>query len=724
MARSLRARVAGVAFGVELIFAIAIPVAYLRLFNIERGEDRAPVLAIVAALYLVRTAALVGYLAWLLRPLERWLADSSPSADLTRRAARAAYDTPLLFPIVWATTWLLFYLPVTASLQRWFSDQIPLSARAGEATVLVGLSCFTAALPLSYAILSRLLGPIAGRISLSLRERGLPLPGRRLSVRARLVVLSLSLITAPTSWMGVHAYMSEVWTAQRDLAARAGLLADALARELERSPQRADWEAAARSLSTPLDLVAVATTDGAIVVNGDAKRELAAASGLRSRFARARSRAPADAVLDPSAQRALVYRSTPTAVALVISQQPDRDRGGELFTLLLFALVALSWAPICAVFLAGSIAVPLGRIRAVVTQIVARGDVESLGRIPIFHRDELGELAKGVNEMIDRLQASAERIRRYGEDREQALAVAARRAAELDAVLDNMVEGVFACDRSGAVTHMNAAGLRLRELSSAGAVSRAPMEAALEQVRPDGRPFSPAELPLLRALAGEVIVEEDGVLENPGSHRPVFLRSSAAPIRDASGAIAGAVAVARDVTEVADFDRLKDEFIRVAAHELKTPVAILKGYARTLMRTDQALSVRSRRMLEAIDRGAERINGVVEDLLDISLARLDTLQLSPVPLDLDELVRGTVADVGPSDLHRVVIRCEDPAPLTVRSFSAPIASAARRRRRSVITASAFPRRGREESSACSTAPIPILHMTTEEWASGSTWPKS
>src|SRR5205823_13991534 len=542
MARSLTARAAGVAFGVELIFAVAIAVAYLRLFNIERGEDRTPVLAIVAALYLVRTAALVGYLAWLLRPIERWLVDSSPSADLTRRAARAAYDTPLLFPIVWATTWLLFYLPVTASLQRWFSDQIPLSARAGEATVLVGLSCFAAALPLSYAILSWLLGPIAGRISLSLRERGLPLAERRLSVRARLVGLSPSLITATTSWMGVHAYISKLWTTQRDLAARAGLLADALARELERSPDHAVWEAAARSLSTPLDLVAVATTEGSIVVNSDAGRELAAAPGLRSRLARALSRAPADAVLDPSAQRAVAYRSTPIAspaVALVISRQPERDRGGELFTLLFFALVALSWAPICAAFLAGSIAGPLGRIRAVVSQIVARGDVDRLGRIPISHRDELGELSQGVNEMIDRLQASAERIRRYGADREQALAVAARRAAELDAVLDNMIEGVFACDKTGAVTHMNAAGLRLLELSSAGAVSRAPMEAAgggLAPVHPDGRPFSPAELPLLRALAGEVIVEEDGVLENPGSHRPVFLRSSAAPIRDATGA--------------------------------------------------------------------------------------------------------------------------------------------------------------------------------------------
>src|SRR5437899_7350267 len=301
--------------------------------------------------------------------------------------------------------------------------------------------------------------------------------------------------------------MSRVWTAQRDLAARAGRLAGARAREVARSPERAAWEAAARSLSTPLDLVAVATTDGAIVVNSDAERELAAAPGLRPRLARAISRAPADAVLDPSAQRALAYRSLPSgagppAVAVVISRQPGRDRQGELFTLLLFALISLSWAPICAAFLAGSIARPLGRIRAVVTKIVARGDVERLGRIPIFHRDELGELAQGVNEMIDRLQASAERIRRYGADREQALAVAARRAAELDAVLDNMVEGVFACDRSGGLTHTNAAGLRLLDLSPAVAVSRATQEpgtGGVGPLHPDGRPFSPAELPLARA---------------------------------------------------------------------------------------------------------------------------------------------------------------------------------------------------------------------------------
>jgi signal transduction histidine kinase len=657
MARSLTARVASIAFGVELAFACAIPVAYLHLFDIEEGSDRAIVIRIVAVLYLARTLALVTLLALLLRPIERWIARPDTSdKEVTLRAARAAYDTPLVFSIVWAATWLVFYLPVTSLLRSRFADRIPLAPLAGQAMILFGISCFSAALPLAYSLLTRLLGPVAGRISLAARERGVPLPGRRVSLRVRLVILSLSLIAAPTVWLSLTSYMTQVWTGQRDLGARAARLADVFAQ----AP-------ASLALGTPLDLVAIASRDGTVRDNAEAARELSAAPALRFRLARALSQKPAGAVLDPSAERAAGYRAIPGTndVALVISRAPGRDHSGEVFDLLFFALVAASWAPVCAVFLAGSIAGPLQRIRAVVSQIVGREDVEKLGRIPVFHRDEIGDLAVVANEMIDRLQASAERIHRYGADREHLLAVAARRAAELDAVLDNMVEGVFACDKSGSITHTNAAGHRLLDLLPAVAEDRDRFRTSLRPFHPDGRAVCAAELPLVRALAGEVIVEEDEVLENPNDRRPVFLRSSAAPIRDATGAIAGAVAVARDVTEVVELDRLQDQFIRVAAHELKTPVAILKGYALTLMRTDQTLSPRSRRMLEAIDRGAERINRIVEDLVDVSQAFLDVLQFSPERVDLEEVVRATAAEVPHSDLHRIAVRRVAPGPFTV-----------------------------------------------------------
>src|SRR5947209_8785464 len=108
MGRSITARVTTIAFGVELAFALAIPVAYRHLFQIAGREDWRTVIAMVVALYLVRTAGLVAYLFSLLRPVDRWMAASrsaSPAgAELTQKAARAAYDSPLVFSLVWAST--------------------------------------------------------------------------------------------------------------------------------------------------------------------------------------------------------------------------------------------------------------------------------------------------------------------------------------------------------------------------------------------------------------------------------------------------------------------------------------------------------------------------------------------------------------------------------------------------------------------------------------------
>src|SRR5207248_2992316 len=110
---------------------------------------------------------------------------------------------------------------------------------------------------------------------------------------------------------------------------------------------------------------------------------------------------------------------------------------GYLFTLFFFGLVAVAWAPVCAAFLASAVADPSGRIGAVIEQIIRQGDIERLERIPIFFRDEIGRLAEGVNEMVERLESSA-RFRRYSAERERLLDMAARRAAQLQAVLDNL----------------------------------------------------------------------------------------------------------------------------------------------------------------------------------------------------------------------------------------------------------------------------------------------
>ncbi|TAK36977.1 MAG: PAS domain S-box protein [Chloroflexota bacterium] len=223
---------------------------------------------------------------------------------------------------------------------------------------------------------------------------------------------------------------------------------------------------------------------------------------------------------------------------------------------------------------------------------------------------------------------------------EELAALAQRQAAELQGVLDNMVDAVYVCDTEGNITLANDAALRLVGMSSLAELSRYPLaeHPTLYQIRhPDGSPVAAAEMPLTRALRGETVVSQELTFRHPGTERDTYVRISAAPIKDEQGKIVRAVAVSRDVTELSELDRLKDQFIAVAAHELKTPVTIMKGYAQALLRTGERTTEQRHKMLEAIDRGSARIDAVVQDLLDISKLATGRLELTIAPIDLSEL---------------------------------------------------------------------------------------
>jgi signal transduction histidine kinase len=115
-----------------------------------------------------------------------------------------------------------------------------------------------------------------------------------------------------------------------------------------------------------------------------------------------------------------------------------------------------------------------------------------------------------------------------------------------------------------------------------------------------------------------------------------------------------------NVTEAVELDRLKEQFIRVVAHELKTPVAIVKGYADVLRRIDEPIPGVQRRLLTALIRGADRIDRLVTDLL--ILWQLQIGRLTPVEerANLVDLVETVVARFEPEAAERVSIAGQSP----------------------------------------------------------------
>lgn len=241
---------------------------------------------------------------------------------------------------------------------------------------------------------------------------------------------------------------------------------------------------------------------------------------------------------------------------------------------------------------------------------------------------------------------------------------AARRAAELRTILETIADGVFVFDPAGKLVLANAAALRMLGVARLEAAQYVFDERpALSRVRRlDGTPLLADEMPIARALLGEEVRNFDAIFLDPSGQRELVVRINASPIRNGKGAITGVVGVARDITEITKFEQLKDEFVRAAAHELKTPVAVMKGYAQMLLRSADEIEEQHREMLLSIDRGATRMDRTVQDLLDVSQLHLGRLQLLREPLELSALVAGAVTHAaGSSPRHRVRLVRSEPA---------------------------------------------------------------
>lgn len=95
-----------------------------------------------------------------------------------------------------------------------------------------------------------------------------------------------------------------------------------------------------------------------------------------------------------------------------------------------------------------------------------------------------------------------------------------------------------------------------------------------------------------------------------------------------------------------DLDRLKDEFVSVASHELRTPMTAIRSYAwMALHRSDTPLSKTMEKYLVRVLMSTERMINLVNDLLNISRIESGRIEIIPEPVDLISLCRDIVDEV-------------------------------------------------------------------------------
>ena len=214
----------------------------------------------------------------------------------------------------------------------------------------------------------------------------------------------------------------------------------------------------------------------------------------------------------------------------------------------------------------------------------------------------------------------------------------ARAHETIAAIIDSIADGVLLFDRNRVIVHANAAAAKmLRAGSSDGLVGMGTAEISRRYrlTLPDGTPIAPEDYSVHRVFESGGRLRRKVVLHPPGVDEVVVI-STAAQVRRPDAPSAELVVVCmHDVTELERLDRARDEFLSVAAHSLKTPVAIVKTNVQ-LLRARNGEGVQ--KPAEAIERQCARMERLTENLLTLTRLRAGALRLYLQKLQLGPLV--------------------------------------------------------------------------------------
>jgi two-component system phosphate regulon sensor histidine kinase PhoR len=236
---------------------------------------------------------------------------------------------------------------------------------------------------------------------------------------------------------------------------------------------------------------------------------------------------------------------------------------------------------------------------------MAAGDLEI--RVGLDGSDEFAALSRALDQLVHSLSTTLQQLR---DERDR-----------FAGILSGMQEGVLLLDSDGTVALVNPA-LREMLLIGTDAAGKTPLEVIrhselkqlLDQVRDSGQ-------------AASKEIEVAGL-------KPRRLLVRVAPLE---GTQSGIFAIFFDVTEMRKLESLRRDFVANVSHELRTPVTAIRSAAETVQSAAASDPAAASQFIDIIARNAERLHGLVEDLLDLSRIESRELRLRMQPLELSSV---------------------------------------------------------------------------------------
>lgn len=254
---------------------------------------------------------------------------------------------------------------------------------------------------------------------------------------------------------------------------------------------------------------------------------------------------------------------------------------------------------------------------------LSEGDFDA--KIRVEGSDEIASLSASFNHMAAHL----------AQFRQSSLGELLDANNRLESVMDSLADAVVVYDLDGVPVTNNEVATRM--LGTDGlALEMLPeslqdaVRDAFDRVRQSGEPLEPSSL--------------DAAVELPGRPSPRWLLVSATPVRSGSEVLSGVTVAMRDVTRSRRIDGFKGDLVAAAAHELRTPLTSLHMAVHLCL--EQAagpLTDQQQDLLATARQDCERLQSVVEELLEMARLESGVARLSRSQLNVGELVRDALS---------------------------------------------------------------------------------
>lgn len=280
-------------------------------------------------------------------------------------------------------------------------------------------------------------------------------------------------------------------------------------------------------------------------------------------------------------------------------------------------------------------------------------------------RTPQGELIFGlvvVRDITQAKKAEQERERLLARER-KARTEAERQAMQKQVLLDNIGEGVLVLDPKGRLLSANKVALEI----AGGDGSAETIEELFSRytlAREDGSPLSPDQFLTPRLLAGHYFTNEEYLLQRAdGSERRVLFSGNG--VKDRQGRLFLILVTLRDVSELRRLEQLREDYLHMVSHDLRSPLAVILSHAQLLglIAKDKP---QIRESAQAIANSSLQMNNMISDLVDSTRIETGQLALKTSCIDLEKFLRDLLLRMrGAMDVDRIRIVHRLSLPLVV-----------------------------------------------------------